>query len=433
MMTGRKMTLFELNSILSDVIERGMPGDYWVEAEIAELREVGGHCYLELIEKDKKTNTPIAKASAKCWRTQWALVKSFFMQAVQKPLANGMKVLVKVYPQFHPNYGFSWIVNDIDPAYSLGDMALKRQQIIAQLKEEGVFDANKELDLPLFTQRIAVVSSANAAGYGDFCNHLSENEFGYAFLTSLFPAVMQGEGVEQSIIEALNAIFDRLDEFDCVVITRGGGATSDLSGFDAIELARNVANFPLPVITAIGHDRDESVLDMISNVRVKTPTAAAAFLIDRLHHVDARVDDLGSRITKVVEHRIQNEKMRIQHLSVRIPSLFSVVKMTQEARLRQTLHVIETRISRKIQGETHRLDSFHEHLLHLTSEKVHKEKYRIEILSQKIDAQDPQRILDRGYSITFSQGKAVTSSSLVKPGTVVETRLKDGSFTSEVK
>ena len=271
-----KMTLLELNSILGEVIETSMPGEYWVEAEIAELRELGGHCYIELIEKDEKSNTPIAKASAKCWRSHWGLVKSAFMQATNKPLAKGMKVLVKVYAQFHANYGFSWIITNIDPTYSLGSMALKRQQIIAQLKEEGVFDANKELTIPLFVQRIAVISSANAAGYGDFCNHLNDNQFGYQFHTTLFPAIMQGEGVENSIVQALNAVFSRMDDFDCVVITRGGGATSDLSGFDALNLARNVANFPLPVITAIGHDRDESVLDMISNVRVKTPTAAAS-------------------------------------------------------------------------------------------------------------------------------------------------------------
>ena len=427
-----KMTLHELNSILGEVIEAGMPGEYWVEAEIAELRESGGHCYLELIEKEEKTNTPIAKASAKCWRSHWGLVKSAFMQATQKQLSKGMKVLVKVYPQFHANFGFSWIITDIDPAYSMGSMALKRQKIIAQLKEEGVFDANKELALPLFTQRIAVVSSANAAGYGDFCNHLNDNQFGYQFHTTLFPAIMQGEGVENSVVQALNVIFSQMDDFDCVVITRGGGATSDLSGFDALDLARNVANFPLPVITAIGHDRDESVLDMISNVRVKTPTAAASFLIERLQHVDNVIDTLSNRIQRVMEYRIQNEKMKLHHLAVRIPSLFSVVKTSQEAKLAVFLHAMETSLGRKIQQDTHHIDALRENIHHMLNNKILKETHRLDLLTQHINAMDPQRILERGYSITYLDGKAVTSVHMVKKGMVVETRLKEGSFKSEV-
>ena len=428
-----KMTLLELKSILGEVIETSMPGEYWVEAEIADLRESGGHCYIELIEKDEKSNTPIAKASAKCWRSHWGLVKSAFMQATNKPLAKGMKVLVKVYAQFHANYGFSWIITDIDPTYSLGSMALKRQQIIAQLKEEGVFDANKELTIPLFVQRIAVISSANAAGYGDFCNHLNDNQFGYQFHTTLFPAIMQGEGVENSIVQALNAVFSRMDDFDCVVITRGGGATSDLSGFDALNLARNVANFPLPVITAIGHDRDESVLDMISNVRVKTPTAAASFLIDRLHHVETMIDALSNRVLRVVEYRIQEERMRVNHLAVRIPTLFSVVKTTQESKLTNFLHAMETCLGRRIQQEIHHVDASRERIHHLLSQKILKESHRMEILSQRVSSMDPQRILERGYSITSYEGKTVTSAQNLKKGMVVETRLKEGSFKSEVR
>ena len=241
----KSLTLYELNALVRETLALQMPDEYWVEAELSEAREVRGHCYMELIQKDDRSNTPVAKASAKCWASTWQLVKPHFMRVTGQQVHAGMKVLLKVYAQFHESYGFSWIVTDIDPTYTLGDMARKRLEIIRQLKEEGVFELQKELRLPMFCQRIAVISSANAAGYGDFVNQLESNEYGFRFHTQLFPAIMQGEGVEQSVIAALNKIFERLEKedsslftlhsslnFDCVVIIRGGGATSDLSGFD---------------------------------------------------------------------------------------------------------------------------------------------------------------------------------------------------------
>ena len=210
------VTLYELNRLVSKVIESEMPNEYWVEAELSECRESRGHCYMELIQKDERTSTPIAKASAKCWANKWMLIRPGFERTTGQRLHAGMKVLLKVFAQFHEAYGFSWIVTDIDPTYTLGDMARKRQEIIRQLKEEGVFDLQKELQLPLFCQRIAVISSETAAGYGDFCNQLADNPYGFQFHTRLFPAIMQGEGVEQSIINALNRIYN--GQFDCVVI-----------------------------------------------------------------------------------------------------------------------------------------------------------------------------------------------------------------------
>ena len=219
---------------------------------------------MELIEKDEKSATPIAKASAKCWANKWSVIRPYFERTTGQVLHAGMKVLLKVYAQFHEAYGFSWIVTDIDPTYTLGDMARKRQEIIRKLKEEGVFDLQKGLELPVFCQRIAVISSETAAGYGDFCNQLADNPYGFQFETSLFPAIMQGEGVEQSIIAALEKIYSLTTTFDCVVIIRGGGATSDMSGFDTLALAENVANFPIPIITGIGHDRDEKICEFIN-------------------------------------------------------------------------------------------------------------------------------------------------------------------------
>ena len=232
----------------------------------------------------------------------------------------GMKVLMKVYPQFHEAYGFSWIVTDIDPTYTLGDMARRRQEIVRRLKEEGVFDLNKQLPLPLFAQRIAVVSSQTAAGLGDFCQQLTHNGYGFAFTIELFTATMQGEGVEQSVVAALNDIYGRADRFDCVVIIRGGGATSDLSGFDSLMLAENIANFPLPVITGIGHDRDETVADMVAHTRVKTPTAAAALLIDNLKAVADRIDTAARRIHDNTRLLMQRETQRLDRITHLIPT-----------------------------------------------------------------------------------------------------------------
>ena len=431
-MKMKTITLYELNSLVRQTIEIGLPKSYWVEAEISELRENGGHCYLELIEKDKRYNTPIAKASARCWRQTWGMVKPYFENTTGQQLRAGMKVLIEVYAQFHEAYGFSWIISDIDPNYTLGDMARKRQEIIKRLKEEGVFDLNKQLDLPLFSQRIAVISSKSAAGYGDFANQLYGNQYGYYFEVELFAATMQGEDVERSIIKALNAINDRCDDFDCVVIIRGGGATSDMSGFDALELAENVANFPLPIITGIGHDRDECILDMVSHTRVKTPTAAAALLIDNLHTAERRIDDARQRIANLTSRKMEVEKLRLSRLAERLPSLFGSVKDKQEARLNilqeRLFRLAEIRLSNceNIVGQLEKKISLTaEHLLMV-------EKHRLELLEGRAQNLDPQLLLRRGYSITIVGGKALRDPSQVKQGDKIETRLEKGTIISTI-
>ena len=411
MKNEERLTLFELNRLVRETIECEMPHEYWVEAELSECRESKGHCYMELIEKDEKTATPIAKAPAKCWSSKWTLVRPYFERTTGQRLVAGMKVLLKVYPQFHEAFGFSWIVTDIDPTYTLGDMARKRQEIIRQLKEEGVFDLQKELSLPLFCQRIAVISSETAAGYGDFCNQLSDNPYGLQFQTWLFPATMQGEGVEQSIIQALNHINAVCEDFDCVVIIRGGGATSDMSGFDTLALAENVANFPLPIITGIGHDRDESILDMVSHMRVKTPTAAAALLIDHLKHVLDAINNCQNSITRSVQQKLSTLQVQLSTVSEAIPRLFSIVKTRQEARLDAIRQKIPMLIERRLISEHHRL----------------------EILEEKVKSLDPQLLLKRGYSITLHQGRVLRNAADVKPGTEIETRLEQGTIISITK
>ena len=428
------LSLYELNSMVRDVIEMSMPDSYWVEAELSEAREgYGGHCYMELIQKDERSNTPIAKAHAACWRNKWMILRPQFERITGQRIHAGMKVLLKVHPQFHENYGFSWIVDNIDATYTMGDMARKRQEIVATLKEEGVFDLQKELAPPMFSQHIAVISSATAAGYGDFCNQLADNEYGLYFATQLFPATMQGEGVEQSVIEALNRINDEWEKWDCVVIIRGGGATSDLSGFDTLALAENVANFPLPIITGIGHERDESVLDMISFQRVKTPTAAAAFLINHLAEVYAKVMDAQETIVNEVKHRVQVEKMRLERLSKSIPTLFSLVKTKQGSRLDRLMEHLSSAVQLRVANEQRKMAVISSNIQPVLERKLMKEHHRLQMLEQRAKSQDPEILLRRGYSITLKDGRSVRDASLLQKGDILETRFAQGTILSEVK
>lgn len=407
----KAMTLLELNGMVRTTLERGMRDEYWVEAELAEARETRGHCYMELVQKDSLSNTPVAKASAKCWKQTWMLIQPYFERTTGQPLRAGMKVLLRVYPNFHEAYGFSWIVTDIDPTFTVGDLARRRQEIIAALKAQGIFDMNRQLELPMFAQRIAVISSQTAAGYGDFCNQLNDNPYGFRFQTTLFPAVMQGEGVELSVIAALERIYEEVDNYDCVVIIRGGGATSDMSGFDTLALAENVAQFPLPVITGIGHDRDESVLDMVACIRVKTPTAAAVYLVSHLLKVSDLIDNMNERMVRCATMRIEMQKMRLARLSERLPSVFSLVKVKREAHL----------------------DALNSRLITSVRQFFDRQAHRLDMLGQRAAALDPKLLLSRGYSITIHNGKAVRDKDTLKPGDEIETIFEKGTVKSIVK
>ena len=425
MARATRITLYELNRLVREVIECEMPDEYWVEAELSECRESRGHCYMELIQKEERTATPIAKASAKCWASKWMVIRPYFERTTGQRLHAGMKVLLKVYPQFHEAYGFSWIVTDIDPTYTMGDMARKRQEIIRQLKEEGVFDLQKELSLPLFCQHIAVISSETAAGSGDFCNQLADNPYGFQFRTQLFPAIMQGEGVEQSIIAALERIYASqgvrhfvrsgltkcltpCEVFDCVVIIRGGGATSDMSGFDTLALAENVANFPIPIITGIGHDRDESILDMVSHTRVKTPTAAAALLIEHLKAVLDALNDAQDHISRILTITLTRQNAAIDSLNQRLTAS----------------------VQRRIVSERAKIEAFEQRIPMLTERRLTQEKHRLEIIEEKTRMLDPTLLLKRGYSITLHNGKAVKDAQSLKTGDEIETRLSEGTIKS---
>lgn len=403
------LTLSKLHKLVRQTIEQNMDFAYWVQAEISSL-SVKGHCYMELVENDEHSNTPIAKARANCWANQWSFVSNNFLMVTGTSLKTGMKVLLQVRPTFHESFGFAWNIINIDPTFTVGDMQRKREEILKTLKAEGIYDLQRELPFSAFTKNIAVISAKDAAGYGDFCRQLHDNSAGFAFKTELFPAVMQGENVEQSVIAALNSIFDRQDEFDCVVIIRGGGATSDLSGFDSLPLAENVAQFPLPVITGIGHERDNCVLDFISHSRVKTPTAAADMLIENLNSTLDIITTAQERISRTVQNALQKEQLRIQSLAERIPALFSII----------------------CTKEVNKLDNLHTRITNAISKSLEQNKHNIQLYEEKLRSLDPKLLLQRGYSMTFANGKLLVSASQIAEGDIIETHLKDGRLISTV-
>ena len=410
MASERTFTLLELNRMVRETIERQMDGKYWVEAELSDLHD-RNHCYMELVENDPFGPTPLAKARAVCWANRWTALRSKFERQTQQQLRPGIKVRMMVTPTFHEAYGFAYQVSDIDPDYTLGDIVRKRMEIIRQLKKAGIFDLQRELVLPRFAQRIAVISSAQAAGYGDFCHQIDDNSYGLSFSHELFAAIMQGEQVEASVIEALNKINDEADSFDVVVIIRGGGATADLSGFDTLRLAENVANFPLPIITGIGHERDESVLDLVAHHNVKTPTAAAAFLIDHLALVANYLDQASQRISNIITYRLQTERMRTQRLAERIPLLFSTVKVNREAYIATLYSRLENSLRNYFTNQAHKLD----------------------MLEQRTKPLDPMLMLQRGYTITTHNGHIIRDLKDIEPGDEIVTTTASGSIKSTVK
>ncbi|MDO4956889.1 MAG: exodeoxyribonuclease VII large subunit [Bacteroidales bacterium] len=406
------LSLYELNRLVRNVLEDAFDQSYWIQAE---LSDVGvnrtGHCYVDFVQKAPKGNAIIARARGTIWANVYALLAPYFEQQTGQRFAAGIKVLVKVEVNYHEAYGFSLNVIDIDPTYTLGDLARRRQEILRQLEEEGVLTLNKELEMPVLPQRVAVISAATAAGYGDFCNQLFNNPKGFVFYPKLFPAVMQGEQTEKTIISALNVIAEEQEKWDVVVIIRGGGATSDLASFDTYLLAANVAQFPLPIITGIGHERDDTVLDMISHTRVKTPTAAAEFLIDRIDESACKLEELAQRMAYLIEfRRVQEER--------KIDALWNSVEQIAQRRI--------------IQGE-HTIQLLQQRLRMALPMRLERENHKLNLVSQRIQDNSPERLLKRGYSLTLKDGKVVKDASQLKSGDVIETRLGTGNVESTVK
>ncbi len=471
----QQFTLSGLNQSIKETLQETFPAPVWVVAEISELKENRtGHCYLELIEK--QDNTIIARSRATIWSYTYRMLKPYFETSTGQSFTQGIKILVQVSVEFHPSYGFSLNIKDIDPVYTVGDMAMQRKEIIERLKSEGIFDMNKELELPLVPQKIAIISSATAAGYQDFINQLESNENGFVFYTKLFEATMQGADTEPSIINALERIFQYEDFFDTVVIIRGGGATADLSSFDSYNLAFNITQFPLPVITGIGHEKDDTIIDLVAHTRMKTPTAAAEFLVagverfyEQLLYTEnevvqlvrslidekqTRLEQNAERLNYTVSQFINEKQLRIARLGNELQqnvNQFSFKKRYELSNLKHDLEsavsvwFVETknrmerkrRILKRVAGES--LLKENATLVHyrdLISAKARRiistESEKIKFSENSVRLLNPENILKRGYSLTFKNGEIVKSVAQLGVNDEIETRFAKGKVKSKI-
>ena len=404
------ISLSELTGQIQAVIRQNFSNTIWVRAEISELRENGGHCYLELIEKESDSDHIIAKVRANIWSGTYRMLKPYFESSTGESFRAGMTVLVSVVVEFNGLYGFSLNIRDIDPVFTIGELAARRMEIIRQLEAEGIADMNKELSFPVLPQRLAIISSETAAGYGDFYDQLNANSRNYAFYPKLFPAIMQGMQAELSIIQALEKIYDHIDLFDVVVIIRGGGATTDLSCFDSYNLALNCAQFPLPIIAGIGHQRDVSILDMVAHTSVKTPTAAAEFLISNLDEAEDMINEFAHQLSNFASKATKNEERRLEMTRLRIK---------QAART-------------GFLKETNLLSTYLIKIKNYVQNRMVHESSRLNLIQTKIETHSPKFLTERGYTITTMNGKRLTSTQEIKTGDKITTHLPDGNFNSKI-
>ena len=442
------LSLTELNRNIKQALRDALPETYWVRAETSEVRvnSYSGHCYLEFVEKDERTGQVAARARGTIWAQQYAVIRPYFEEEAGRPFTSGLKVLVRVAVDFHELYGLSLTVHDIDPSFTMGDLVRRRKEIIRQLQADGVFDLNRALSLPPRPQRIAVISSATAAGYEDFTNQLLGNEYGFPFYVRLYPALMQGERTEASIIAALDRIYAVREAFDVVVIIRGGGSTADLSSFDSYALAANCAQFPLPIITGIGHERDDTVVDLVAHTRLKTPTAVAAFLIDCMAAQLADINDLRDRLYRAATVRIEREQQTFRSVVARFPLLVSghVERRRAEwlrlsARLATVPQLIERRrtewhrlsarlaaVPQRIARHRERIDALPARLRSAADSLLMRRRHDLELSEQHIRLASPDVLLQRGYTMTLRDGVIVKRASTLSPGDTVTIRFADG-------
>ena len=427
------LSLYQLNTLVRDAVEQSFPDTLWVVGELSEARQAGnGHFYGEIIEKDADGRNVLARARIHCWARQYNILRLRFLQESGQELRAGLRVLLQVQLTFHETYGYSLNITDIDPTYTLGDMAKRRMEIMRQLEEEGIRDMNKELQLPRLLQRIAIISSASAAGYDDFCNQLKNNPEGLAFNIQLFQATMQGNEVTPSIIASLNAIAEHLDDWDAVIIIRGGGATSDLSGFDTLELAENIAQFPLPIITGIGHERDDTIIDLIAHTRVKTPTAAAEFLIRHQKEELSLLENINTRISNSISNLLLSESTHLKLLASKIPALFSMTKNREEVRIDKLASMLGYNSFRCIDTKKNAITMLNKQMALYVLDFLNNKKIKIESIENKLKNSNPERLLKLGFSIARVNGKVIKNIEEVKEGDNIETTLASGTIKSTV-
>ena len=410
MAESQYITLRELQRRVKSALEGQFALPVWVSAEISEIKvNYSGHCYLELVEKGGDNGVPTAQARAVVWRSHYPRISGYFEAETGQRLAAGIKILAKVLVSYHELYGFSLQITDIDPSYTLGDMERQRQQTIAQLQQDGVWEMNREVLMPTVVQRIAIVSSANAAGYQDFCKELGKSP--YRFELTLFDAFMQGAAAEESIVEALCNVATNLEKFDAVVLIRGGGSRSDLNCFNAYRLCAHVAQFPLPVVTGIGHDKDTSVADMVAHTALKTPTAVAGWLVERMTEVDGWLDYAALQLHDTTTAAMHASEVRLERLSG------EVRRLSGELLTRQSL----------------RLEHFTELLPDAARDFLARQTTRLENAAELIAGRSPERILRLGFAVVRSGGKAVTSVAAVAAGERIEIEVSDGKINATVK
>lgn len=410
MAESQYITLRELQRRVKAALEGQFALPVWVSAEISEIKvNYSGHCYLELVEKGGDNGVPTAQARAVVWRSHYPRISGYFEAETGQRLAAGIKILAKVLVSYHELYGFSLQITDIDPSYTLGDMERQRQQTIAQLQQDGVWEMNREVPMPTVVQRIAIVSSANAAGYQDFCKELGKSP--YRFELTLFDAFMQGAAAEESIVEALCNVATNLEKFDAVVLIRGGGSRSDLNCFNAYRLCAHVAQFPLPVVTGIGHDKDTSVADMVAHTALKTPTAVAGWLVERMAEVDGWLDYAALQLHDTTTAAMHASEVRLERLSG------EVRRLSSELLTRQSL----------------RLEHFTGLLPDAARDFLARQTTRLENAAELIAGRSPERILRLGFAVVRSGGKAVTSAAAVAAGEQIEIEVSDGKINATVK
>lgn len=426
------LSLFELTNLVKSSLEKNLEPSYWVVAEISELRlNPKGHCYLELVEKEG--NFVSAKIRANIWAYTYRNLSGWFEAVTHTSLQPGIKVLFNASVQFHELYGMSLNVKDIDPSFTLGERARKKQEVIQQLKDDGVFDLNKEISLPLVPQRIAIISSETAAGYGDFMNHITLNPHGYTFKTELFQSLMQGDQASKSMIRALHQVHERIPDFDVVALIRGGGSQVDLDCFDDYELNAHIAQFPLPVVTGIGHERDETIADLVANTRMKTPTAVAEFLISGLQRFEERLDEKAYVLERLSTNLTQLAAHEIIHYGHALRSAIKESVYTTEKQLSEQKFKFKYAVQEFFKAEKRKVDNFKTPLKTAKSHRLKNAEKKLDGLEKQLQLLSPDSALKRGYSITLRNGKFIAENNPIKEGDELETITHKLKIISKVK
>ena len=450
-----KLSLTELQLIIKDSLYLSLPGMYWVVAEISEIKEnYAGHCFIELVEKHPEEINIRARIKAVIWAKKYSFLKPLFESIAGESLKEGFKILIKVTVEYHEIYGLSLVINDIDPAFTIGEMAIKRQHIIKKLEQEGVFAMNKELLLPLLPNRIAVISSKNAAGYTDFLKHLTENSYGYKFRTLLFEASMQGAETEKSVTDAMDRISEHLELFDAVVIIRGGGSLTDLSWFDSYKIAYHITQFPLPVLAGIGHDKDITETDMVAFQSLKTPTAAADFLVNIVSDTETYLSEMGNSIIELALSAINEARERIDRNRMKLIPLASL-KIAEEKEKQSSVIIaiigtgkeylfrqkitpakMVSRLYSAVKSysseQSKRVNSYFPDLKTSSLNLLKQSFLSIEMFDKNLFILSPENVLKRGYTFTSFKGHIVKNTGILKDGDIIDTQFSDGSVKSTV-